>query len=541
MTLRRSQPVRFTPAGATDTLDGTNTPPGSMQALTNLIPDPTTRGQFYARPASVLQTSFGSFSSPGFVSLLKVIGTRVYGMIASAATPGFDEPFCFDLSTGLFIAVTGVSGANVPANAASSGAWEPPTADMVGVYLVVTHPGFTGAGGLYFGWFDLTNPAAPTWDAGNTATNALPEPPRAVAQFFNRAYFACGNALVPTVALDPLDCDAAAFAATLILGDDTDITALKGLPLANQLGGIIQSLIAFKDVSVMYQVTGDPALTSNPLTLNSLNVATGTLGPNTITPTPKGLAFISPEGLRIIDFNATVSDPIGTSGFGITVPFIYSNVPSRMVAAYGSNVIRVSSQNAGAVGSPQQEWWYDMVRGIWTGPHTFASSLIQPYRNSFVKTPIGVTAKLFTSDIVQSSTSTFVENSAQMTFLWQTSLLPDSEQMAANSIIEQTINLALAAGLSVTVSALDQFGNVLDSVSIHATGATTVWDAFTWDAAVWDGALNALSPRQIAWTQPIVFNKLSVAMAGNCVAGFRIGTLYMRYEILGYIQQTLAG
>lgn len=532
MAINRSQAVLFTPLSASDSLDGTNTPPGGMSALTNLIPDPTTRGLFYARPASFEQTDFTGFTTPGFVSVFRVIGTRIYGMVASALTPGRDQPFCFDITSGTFIAITGVTPLNVPISPSDTGEWTPPVMSLVGVILVITHPGFTGAGGNYFAWIDLTNPAAPDYDAGNVATQPLTAVPVSVAQFYNRAYFAVGNALIFSDILNALTVTGSD--QVLTLGDDVEITALGGLPLNNQLGGIIQALIAFKGVSVMYQVTGDKA--SSDLALNALNIATGTFAQNSVTPTPKGLAFMSPEGLRVIDFQANVSDPIGTAGDGVTVPFIYTVVPSRICASYNANVVRISSQNGFAPGTPDQEYWFDMVRNIWTGPHSFPASLIGPYSDTFIKTAIGVDAKLFQSDPVQTAVSTYVENGDQMEFLWQTTLLPDTRQMEMNSVVLTTINMALAPEEPFTVTAVDQNGSEIDSVEVMATGAATYWGAFTWGVDLWQGAQNALSPRLVPWTEPIVFEKLSIAINGNCAAGLKIGNLYMRYKVLKYIQ-----
>lgn len=539
MSIRRSQPYHFTPVGASDTLDGTNVFKGAMGALQNLIPDVTTKNLWQCRPAAISKTTFAGFTTPGFISCFKIVGTRVYGLIASGLNPGQDEPFCFDLNTQTFQTVTGITNLNTPISPSSSGAWTPPTMDLIGVRLVVTHPGFTGGAGVFFGWFDITDPSNITWSGGNTAPTALPAVPIAVVQFNQRAWFLVnpptGN---PGAYFSDVLAATTITAGTQILtfDDNTPLTAAKGLPLNNQLGGIIQSLIVFKGVSNMYQITGDAA-TSN-LTRNALNVATGTLSPNAICPTPKGLAFIAPDGLRFIDFAAQVSDPIGDSGAGINAPFVYSVVPSRVCAACNANVLRFSLQNGFATGSPNQEWWLHLTRGVWSGPHTLAASLIQPYNNSFIKTAIGVNANLFQSDAVQSSTSTFVENGTQMTFSWQTSMMPDPKAMAEYALAETTINMALAAGIDpFTVTAGDQEGAIYDTVQVAASGAATIWGAFTWGQALWQGAANSLYPRRISWTIPIVFRRIFFAVMGNCASGVKIGDAFFRYQTLKYLQQ----
>lgn len=559
MTLRRSQPFPFSPVGVSDALDSSNVMKGAMTALQNLVPVPGTRNLWECRPASSLLVDFalsgGPFSSgfstgfqlgfqnPTFVSCLKVVGNIAYGLIGSDAFPGHDEPWAFNLVTQTLVTVTGATSVNTPVSPSDSGDWTPPTLDVIGTKLVVTHPGFNGTGGNYFGWFDISNPAAPTWSAGNVSgAITFTTAPTAVKQFGGRAYYIVNP---PTgqpglYASDALDATVITNSGqVLTFGDNQQLTALGGLPLDNQLGGIIQSLIVFKGAANVYQVTGDFAL-SGGWVINSLNAATGTLAPWSVCPTPKGLAFISPEGLRIIDLNAHVSDPVGEAGNGITTPFVYSSTPSRIACAANANVIRISVQNDYATGSPQQEYWYHISRQCWSGPHSFPASCIQPYNNTFVMVAQGVDAKLFQSDVAQSSTSTFVENGTQMTLSWQTAMLPDTQQMCESNVLEATINMALAPSVNIGVSAIDQNGSILDSVTISPTGTATQWGNFQWGQAQWLGAANALYPRQLEFTIPIVFRRVAFTATGDCASGIKLGDAFFRYEMLGYLQQPAA-
>lgn len=542
MSLRRSRPLPFSPQGLSDSLDSTNVFRGAMSSLQNMIPDPTTKNLWQCRPAAIQLSAFADFSSPGFVSCEFVDGDFVYGLIATSTNANHDEPFCFNLLTSLFVVVTGATAVNTPISPASSGAWVPPTMDKIGTKIMVTHPGFNGTGGSWVGWFDVSNPSAPTWSAGDLTGlitfAGLGKAPSFVKQFGQRAYYLVNpstgqpsmpfsDVLLPTTVTNANQ--------ALTFGDSSALTALGALPLNNQLGGIIQSLIVFKGVSNMYQITGDYA--GSTLASNSLNVATGTLSPLSIAATSKGLAFVAPDGLRVIDFLARVSDPIGFGGDGVNTPFLFSLVPSRVAAACNANVYRVSLQNGYASGSPQQEYWFDISRKIWHGPHTFPASTIQAYKNTFIMTPVGVSAKLFQSDIMQSSTSTYVENGAQMTFDWQTCMLPDTMQMSENAMIETTINMALTSGVTITVSMGDQNGSLFDTVSITPAGSPTLWGGFLWGSAVWLGTSNALYPQQLPWTKPIVFRRGYITATGNCASGIKIGDMFMRYEQLGYLQQ----
>lgn len=542
MSLRNATPVKFSPSGVSDTLDGSNVFPGAMAQLTNMIPDPSTKNLWECRPASIKDADFATagFSSPGQISCQIVLGTKIYGMIASTLNAGHDQPFAYDLVSGTFSTITGITSGNTPLTPSSTGAWAPPTMSLVGIYLVVTHPGYSGTGGVMFGWFNISNLAAITWSGGNTTANLLPSPPAAVAQFFGRGYFLVNppGAQPAAYFTDTLSLNITAGTQIITFGDNVPLTAIGQLPLNSQLtGATIQSLIVFKGAAQMWQITGDAALSNNPLNVNSMNIATGTLAPLTITPTPKGLAFVSPDGLRVVGFSGTVSDPIGDAGAGIVVPFIFAVEPSRMVAACNGRTLRVSVQNGDAVGTPNQEYWLDIPRGCWHGPHTFPASSISAYNNTFIMAPIGVTGKLFRSDSVQSLTSTFIENGVQLVQTSTTSLLPDTQQMSENDLIETTVNMALSAGVNVVVSAQDENGAILNSATVVGPAQTTVWGAFIWGQALWQGAANALYPRQIPWTAPVVFRRLAISVTSNCAPGFKIGDFFNRYQQLGYLQQ----
>lgn len=552
---RNSKPLSWRPKGTSDTLESSGSFSGSMAALTNLVPDPTSSMLWQCRPAATTKVDFtgsgfssgfsagfgGAYANPGYISISKVFGQYVYGMIASDLNPGFDEPFVYNLQTNSFVSVSGITSTNVPASPSTTGAWTPPTMAMIGKYLVVTHPGFSGAFGAFFGYFDISVPTAPSWSGGNcSGANfaSFTVPPIAVAQFGNRAYFIHNLASFPAVifsdVLNPLSNSTGAVVPILTFGDNVPLSALGGLPLNTTAGGIIQSLMVFKGTSGIFQITGDAA--TNDLAVNSLNIPTGTLAPSTVVPTPIGLAFVSPDGLRIIDFNARVSPVIGEDGQGIAVPFMFANVPSRMCAGANGAVIRLTTQNANIAGTPYQEWWYDFSRKIWHGPHTSSMTSISPYQNTFIGVLQGTTAKLVQSDYEQSVISTFTENGAALSYTYTTSMLPDTDQMTNNAMTMATLDLALSSGTSnVTVSAVNQNGTVLNSVTISSPGGASLWDAVTWDAFVWDGTQIALSPRIIPWTKNIDFTRLQISATGTSASGFKIGTLHMRYKILRFL------
>ena len=516
MALRNSKPLTIRPKGLSDAIDGTNTFPGAMASLSNLTYAPSTAGVFVCRPAATQITNFSGLTSPSNVTALLVIGTRIYGMITSGLHVGYDQPFCYDTATGAFIAISGITGLNLPSSQAATGVWTPP--QMVGITstkILVTHVGFSGSGSNFFGVIDISTYASPAWSAANTATNALPAVPIAVAQFNGRAYFAVNNTLWFSDSLAPTTITNAS--QVLVLGDNQPVTAVAGLPLANQVvGGVVQSLIAFKGSEFMYQITGDPA-TSN-LAINNINISSGTLAPNTITPTPNGLAFVAPDGVRIIGFNGQVTDPIGADGSGVNVPFINAVTPSRMCAAFNENTMRVTVQNGSTAGSQYQEYHFDFSLKIWTGPHTCPASLISAIfvgSNTFVSALVGTTAQLFGSTVKPLLNSTYTENGTALSWTYQTALLPDNQEMAMNKVVQTSIAMSLPSSSSVTLQAVNEVGTILNTVYITATNiASTIWGSFTWGSpSVWGAATGYFQEYFVPWTNPLVFKQASFAVA----------------------------
>jgi hypothetical protein len=539
-----------------------------MSSLSNLIPDPTTRNLWQCRPAAVKVTDLDAngFASASFISCWTNVGTRVYGMVSTSRNAGRDEPFCYDVQTQLFTPIAGVTAANSPISPATFGNWNPPHMELVGSKIIVAHSGFSGAAGAFFGVIDVLNPFALTWTATNTSPTALVFPPQWITNFNGRCWFLVNppnsqpaayfsDVLLPTQITNASQ--------ILTFDDNTPLTCSAGLALSNQLGGIIQSLIVFKGVSNIYQIIGDAAF--GTLSKNSMDVATGTLSPNTIASSEKGLFFLAPDGVRLISFDARVSDPIGKDGDGITAPFISILVPSRAAAAYNFGVYRVQVQNGASTATvssgnawssgfstgfgggislvkpaqQQQEWWYDDVRQLWSGPHSTNVALSLPYQNSFLVTLQGAGAKIFQSDPFQSFTSTFVENGNPLTYAWQTTYLPDTDQMSEVCVVESTVHMALVSGQSTTVLALNQDGVPLDQVTISSSGVPTNWNQFNWNNANWNGSTlnNALYPRRMEWTGPLVFRRIALLATGNSAQGLKIGRLHLKYQVLGYLQQ----
>ena len=512
---------RFSPAGTSDSLDATDEFPGACSALTNLVPDLSTKNVWTVRPASTKLLDFTacpnliSGHSPGQAFVWKVIGSIVYGLFTDL-TSSTDFPFAYNLATNAWIHVTG-SGFN-PASLGTGGEWIPPTIDLVGVLLVITHPSFASPN--FFGVINISAPTSPTWNTGDltsggaiTFTSLGSGPPDWVCQFNQRAYFGLNRGVTQpsVIATDDLALKVTNASQVLTFGDNLPLTAAAPLPLSNQLGGIIQALMVFKGTSNIYQITGDFALTN--ITINTLNVATGTLAPRAICRTPVGLAFLSPAGLRIIDQNATVSDPIGSGGKGVIIPIINGGVtPSRACAGCDGVTLRVSVATA----SSFIEYWFNLVRKVWSGPHTWSSTLIDVWNGNFLAAPSpAFDFNIYNSPTDPNSSSTYTELSP-LTFTMQSAVLEDNAQMAASELSEMQLVASAASSNTMTVTLVDPNGATINSSSIvvNSTG---------------------LFPYRVDFPAQSVFNRAAISITGSSAAGVRIGDTWMRLKTLGYI------
>lgn len=543
MGLRQARSLTFRARGVTDSVDGTNAMAGSMLALTNLVSSPQTRDQFVPRSAAVplidLSGSGISGAAANLPSALMTLGSVVFGMVPS--DDGFDHPFCYDTQTASFIAISGVTGSNLPRTQSSAGDWTPPQMLAVtATIIIVTHVGFDGVS-HFFGWIDITTPASPAWSAGNTVTHALTSVPTCVGALNGRAWYQQKNSIVFSDSLVPLTVTNAS--QVLTLGDNQPVTAMAGIPFLSPLtGGVIQALIAFKGAGFLWQITGDAA-TSN-LALNAMAGTVGTEAPATICQTPKGLAYIAPDGLRILQQNGQLSDPIGDHGEGVATPFQYALFPSRMCAAFSENTLRVSVQNGYFAAQPRQEWWLDFTSKFWTGPHTCNSAVIAAIQLSlpgFISAMWGHPGFVYTQNAQPDLQSTYEEFGETLTFAWQTTLLPDSGEDGAVAIVRSDIGLSLPPGNNLTAQVIDDKLQGIGACTIVApptapgspTGAP-LWGSVTWGSFIWGAQGGSFQAVDMPWPAPLVFRQASILITGTSVSGFAIGNMYWKYRQLNY-------
>lgn len=380
--------------------------------------------------------------------------------------------------------------------------------------------------------------ANPQWGAGTTNGVPLVSRPVAVKQFNGRAFYAVANGRQFSDPGVPTQITNATQALTNLNG--LPDTAFGGLPVYQSTGGVLQALIAFQGSNGMKMITGDAA-TSN-LAVNDVGVGVGTVAPLTIAQTPRGLAFMAPDGLRLIDAMGNVTEPIGANGEGVNFPFVESSIPSRMCAAFNGGVYRVSVQNGASPNNSWQEYWYDFPRKRWSGPHSFPAALIQPLKgttgSSFILAAQGIGGALWSSNVSQGAADAYVENGIAMTWSYQTVLLPDTGDDANNVLTDATLACALGPSQTISITANDEFGNVLQNPSLGGSGqAITLWDRTTWGGGLWSASRLLLVQRPIYWTAPLVFKQMSVTITGQSYPGMALGNIYTSFKTLGYHTQ----
>jgi hypothetical protein len=542
--INKSKPMPFTPAGLTDAFDSTKAFPGCCTQLTNLVFDQVNREFVVLRPGVLSLAAFAGsgFTNPTFISIQKSVGTRVYGMVATTRNAGKDEPFCYENATGLFITISNVTNANTPTSPATTGDWTPPTLDVVGTMVVITHPGFNGTGANFYGIIDISNPAAPAWRDENTTTNLLPSVPLAVANFNNRAYFACANQVYYTdVLTNPLTMTNAGQAATI--GDSSVINALAGLPIQSFGAGIVQSLTIFKKTTSIWQLTGDT--TQQNLSLNFLSLTIGTISPRSVVQAPYGLYFISSSGPYFVDLLGAVrpvTNQQGESQPDIQTPFQNAVTPTRWAGAYNTPVYRVCGPTVINGVQSVNDYWFDEHRRRWNGPHSFAYDCASSLGSLFVLTSVNNPGTLIQCSPVPDPGFPITDLGVAMSFALQSSTFPKTGDMYTKQVAESQIELAALNGITTyTIIAQNEGGTQLGSVSVSAGVATPIWGAagLTWGQAglTWTSGTLPLRPQTvpIPWVTPLVFEKMQLNISGTATSTLGIGTFFARYQQTGYM------
>jgi len=368
---------------------------------------------------------------------------------------------------------------------------------------------------------------SPLWSSVNASMNGLTAVPTAVTLFYSRFYFSVANTLQYT---DTLSLNRTQASQSLTAGDSSAITALSLFTLTTTTQGILQGLLAFKSNTV-FQVTGDVAL--NTLAINSLNTAAGTVSPNSVVPTPDGVFFMAPDGIRVVQADGTVSEPDGD----LRLPFLGAEYASRVNASYNSDVYRICVQNINVANAPWQEYWYDIGREIWTGPHTCQQDIALPYGAGFICFSHLYPATMYTSYVTQISGSSFTENGTALSWIFQTAPIGEDDSMYVNTVNETTVNMAFLSGApSVTCTASDESQGVMATASVVAPSVVqSLWGTLVWGAGIWYGKQYGIRPHLIPWTNPLIFTKIIFQATATSVLGFKISNLRFMVQLVDYM------
>jgi hypothetical protein len=534
--LRTPAIYQWRPVGLSDARDGKLAFPGACKLLTNLIHDPVSNNMLAPRPASTSITTFSGFTSPGVVSVMISVGTRIFGMIASGLNPGFDQPFCYDTATNAFVSISGVTSSNVPTTQGTSGAWTPPCMAVVGNYIVITHPGYTLSSGP-IGTINLTTMAYSTGNMMNGSTAVLSTVPTAVAQFYGRAWYAVGNQAYFSDSLYPLrQTDAGQ---VLTLGASTEpITVFVPQGISTATQGILSALIAFKANSI-WQITGDwnygGSTSGGNLALNQITASVGCSAPRTAVPTPTGIMFMAVDGIRTIP---TMSMAVTEPNPDVVYPFFNCTQPTRACAAYSADTYRISLDTVTTTDVLGRfEYWFPLKVGKWSGPHTFPADVITPLGNSFVVAVNGVGAKLFQSNAYTTASDSFTENGTPLTVNMTSALIDPAPPMAEKASVEM-IASAVYGAQSYTVQVLDSQGNLINQAQLSPVDVPKTWGGagVVWGApgTVWAPAPYNSSASPLAFSAPLVFKTCQIVLSGYSGYYFRLGRFDFRYEALQY-------
>lgn len=542
MSNAKAYPVRFTPKGLSDAYDATDTFPGACKILQNLVFDQSNPETIVVRPGvGAALTSFAGFTTPGFISIHVSVGTRTFGMIATGRYAGHDEPFCYDNVAGAFVTISGVASTNTPLSPATSGTWVPPTMAIIGAYLILTHPGFSGTSAV-FGAINLTNLAAPVWSATNLTTRPLPGVPTSVANFNNRAYYSYNNMAYYSDVLSPLVATNAG--QSLTFGDNTPITVLSGLPIQTSSGGIVSGLVAFKPASI-WQVTGDAAVAAS-VSVSYITLTTGTIAPRSVVPTSFGLAFVSIAGPYFLSGLGTVypiNNELSTNtASDVQIPFQNCTSPTRMAAGFQGNVYRVSVPTTSPNGNVVNDYWFDLHRLRWNGPHTFSYDCVSMVSGAASGTYFLLSSAANPGALYQSLsqpqpgiTPVYNDLGVALPITMQSSSFPKTGKMTMKQIIECTMELsAVGAANTYNVTALNPRGNTVGSAALTTANIGNTWGSNIWGSNLWTPAVSVPYVYLIPWSGPVVFEKLIINIQTTAINALSIGTIYARYQDCGY-------
>jgi len=445
--------------------------------------------------------------------------------------------------TGTLVLGSNISGTDVPAGTVINGfIVGSGTFGGAGTYTLnntvvdgVASESMTASSFAYFGVINIGNPQAPYYYATNTGIFPLPSVPAAVTNFNNRAYFACANSAYFSDVLFPTQMTNAGQALTL--GDPTPIQGFCGLPIETTTSGVVGALIVFKEFQI-WQITGDEAITGT-LAQDFLSLTGGTKAPRSIVQTPVGTIFAGFDGPYFVS-------PLGqvlplTNSSNSLVPDIqrpFQNIidPSRAAAAFTGSIYRICMQTVidGVEGG--FDYWFDVTKRRWSGPHSFQYDCATQAGNYFVISGAENGPTLWASQYIPSLSSVYNDNGVALSVFLQSSMLPKTSNINQKQVIESTIELSTAsASLDYTINSIDDHDQTLGTADITILTPLPTWGSFTWgDGSLWSQSNIQPWTYQVPWPAPLVFKKLAYQVSATSSYNLAIGTIFSKYRDCGY-------
>jgi hypothetical protein len=245
--------------------------------------------------------------------------------------------------------------------------------------------------------------------------------------------------------------------------------------------------------------------------------------------------FMAVDGIRTINFFGFLSDP----NPDLAVPFIYAGTPSRCCAGFNSDTYRIFTNNTSVTGTSKQDWWYNLSRKSWTGPHTFQYDLAIPLSNDFLLASVDNLGGMWGSYTVQNHNglgTTFTENGTDLTWGYGTVAMADLDNIYANSLERTTLEIAVpSSGQTYNFAVNNESGTQLASASVTEGTSEMIWGSSKWGVAMWGASTTGLAPLTIDWNQVAVSNRFVFEATGPSGLGFKISSLHCGYKRLNYL------
>jgi hypothetical protein len=220
----------------------------------------------------------------------------------------------------------------------------------------------------------------------------------------------------------------------------------------------------------------------------------------------------------------------------IQAPFQAMVNPGRAAGAFSGSMWRVCIDTVRGGQFVTDDYWFDITRRRWSGPHSFSYDNICQTGNYFIISHRNVGAYLFASQYMPSGTTTYLDNGQPYSVVIQTASFPKTQNINEKQVIESTIELSSSAqNLTYTINAIDDMANVLDTTQISINTPVNVWGVGVWGGGQsYNYQYNAPATFTIPWTKPLIFKKMGLQIIASSTNNLSIGTFFAKYKDTGY-------